>query len=108
MLFIEAPRERAELGRIGALMGKATPLMANMVEGGKTPVLPASELEALGFAFVIFPGAIVRAVAKTAEEFYASLKAHGTTDPFRARMFDFDALNEVIGNSGTHRARSTL
>jgi 2-methylisocitrate lyase-like PEP mutase family enzyme len=57
MLFIEAPRRREELGRIGALMGKATPLMANMVEGGKTPVLPASELETLGFALVIFPGA---------------------------------------------------
>ena len=97
MLFIEAPRERAELGRIGALMGKATPLMANMVEGGKTPVLPASELEALGFAFVIFPGAIVRALAKTAEEFYGSLKEHGSTDPFRARMFDFGALNTLIG-----------
>ena len=97
MLFIEAPRERAELGRIGALMGKATPLMANMVEGGKTPVLPASELEALGFAFVIFPGAIVRALAKTAEEFYGSLKERGSTDPFRARMFDFGALNELIG-----------
>ncbi|MEJ2434367.1 MAG: isocitrate lyase/PEP mutase family protein, partial [Pseudolabrys sp.] len=41
MLFIEAPRERSELGRIAALMGKTTPLMANMVEGGKTPVLPA-------------------------------------------------------------------
>jgi 2-methylisocitrate lyase-like PEP mutase family enzyme len=97
MLFIEAPRERAELGRIGALMGKATPLMANMVEGGKTPVLPASELEALGFAFVIFPGAIVRALAKTAQEFYGSLKEHGSTDPFRPRMFDFNALNELIG-----------
>lgn len=97
MLFIEAPRERSELGRIGALMGKATPLMANMVEGGKTPVLPASELEALGFAFVIFPGAIVRALAKTAEEFYGSLKEHGSTDPFRPRMFDFGALNKLIG-----------
>ena len=97
MLFIEAPRERSELARIGALMGKTTPLMANMVEGGKTPVLPASELEALGFAFVIFPGAIVRALAKAAEEFYGSLKAHGSTDPFRPRMFDFDALNELIG-----------
>lgn len=97
MLFIEAPRERSELGRIGALMGKATPLMANMVEGGKTPVLPASELEALGFAFVIFPGAIVRALAKAAEEFYGSLKAHGSTDSFRRRMFDFDALNRLIG-----------
>jgi 2-methylisocitrate lyase-like PEP mutase family enzyme len=99
MLFIEAPRRREELGRIGALMGKATPLMANMVEGGKTPVLPASELETLGFALVIFPGAIVRALAKTAEEFYGSLKAHGSTDPFRPRMFDFDALNDVIGTA---------
>ena len=99
MLFIEAPRERAELGRIGALMGKATPLMANMVEGGKTPVLPASELQALGFAFVIFPGAIVRALAKAAEDFYGVLKTHGTTEPFRARMFDFEALNDLIGTA---------
>ena len=97
MLFIEAPRERAELGRIGALMGKAAPLMANMVEGGKTPVLPASELQALGFAFVIFPGAIVRALATAAEDFYGVLKTHGTTEPFRARMFDFNALNDLIG-----------
>ena len=101
MLFVEAPRQREELGRIGALMGKSTPLMANMVEGGKTPVLPAAELEALGFAFVIFPGAIVRALAKTAEEFYRSLKANGTTEPFRDRMFDFDALNDVIGTAET-------
>ena len=97
MLFVEAPRERAELGRIGALLGKATPLMANMVEGGKTPILSAEELQQLNFAFVIFPGAIVRALAKAAQEFYGSLRANGTTAPFRARMFDFDALNELIG-----------
>ena len=97
MLFIEAPRERSELGRIGALMGRATPLMANMVEGGKTPILSASELQELGFAFVIFPGAIVRALARAAEEFYGSLMTNGTTDAFRNRMFDFDALNALIG-----------
>lgn len=97
MLFIEAPREHAELGRIGALMGKATPLMANMVEGGKTPVLSAEDLQKLGFAFVIFPGAIVRALAKVAQEFYGSLRANGTTAPFGARMFNFDALNDLIG-----------
>jgi len=97
MLFIEAPRQRDELGRIGTLMGKSTPLMANMVEGGKTPVMAASELEQLGFSFVIFPGAIVRVLAKAAEEFYGSLKTHGSTDPFRPRMFDFDALNNLIG-----------
>jgi 2-methylisocitrate lyase-like PEP mutase family enzyme len=97
MLFVEAPRERAELGRIGALLGKAMPLMANMVEGGKTPILAADELQKLGFAFVIFPGGIVRALAKAAQEFYGSLKSNGTTAPFRERMFDFDALNKLIG-----------
>jgi 2-methylisocitrate lyase-like PEP mutase family enzyme len=97
MLFVEAPRRQAELGRVVSLLGKETPLMANMVEGGKTPIVPAGELETLGFAFVIFPGGIVRALAKTAEEYYGSLKAHGTTDPFRARMFDFNALNALIG-----------
>jgi 2-methylisocitrate lyase-like PEP mutase family enzyme len=97
MLFVEAPRRRDDLGGIGARLGKTVPLMVNMVEGGKTPMLPANELEALGFALVIFPGAIVRTLAKVAEDFYTSLKTHSSTDPFRARMFDFDALNRLIG-----------
>jgi 2-methylisocitrate lyase-like PEP mutase family enzyme len=101
VLFVEAPRQRDELSRITARLGKgaskSVPLMVNMVEGGKTPMLPAGELESLGFALVIFPGAIVRTLAKAAEDFYASLKAHNSTAPFRARMFDFDALNQLIG-----------
>lgn len=101
VLFVEAPRQRDELTRINARLGKGAfksmPLMVNMVEGGKTPMLAAGELESLGFALVIFPGAIVRTLAKTAEDFYASLKAHSSTEPFRARMFDFDALNALIG-----------
>ena len=44
-----------------------------------------------------FPGGIVRALAKAAEEFYGSLKTTGSTDAFRPRMFDFDALNRLIG-----------
>jgi 2-methylisocitrate lyase-like PEP mutase family enzyme len=67
------------------------------VEGGKTPSLNAADLQALGFSLVIFPGAIVRAVAHTAGEFYASLAANGTSEPFRNRMYDFDGLNDVIG-----------
>ena len=96
VLFVEAPKTRDELKRISpALMG--VPLMANMVEGGKTPTLNAADLEALGFSLVIFPGGIVRAVAHMAGEFYASLAANGTSEPFRGRMHDFDGLNEVIG-----------
>jgi 2-methylisocitrate lyase-like PEP mutase family enzyme len=96
MLFVEAPKTRDDLARVAAALG-GVPLMANMVEGGKTPPLSAAELEGIGFALVIFPGGIVRALARTATEYYASLAAHGTTEPFRPRMLDFDALNTLIG-----------
>jgi 2-methylisocitrate lyase-like PEP mutase family enzyme len=96
VLFVEAPTTRAELARIpSALAG--VPLMANMVEAGKTPPLGAAELEELGFALVIFPGGVVRALARTANEYYACLAAQGTSAPFRARMLDFAGLNDVIG-----------
>jgi 2-methylisocitrate lyase-like PEP mutase family enzyme len=101
VLFLEAPRQRDELSRIGARFGASVPLLANMVEGGKTPILPASELESLGFALVIFAAGIVRAQARIAEEFYGSLKAHGSAEPFRARMFDFDGLNQLLGTPET-------
>src|SRR5262249_48963247 len=81
VLFVEAPRTRDDLARIVGLLGNATPLLANMVEGGKTPTLPAAALEALGFAVVIFPGAIVRALAHMGAEFYGSLAANGSDEP---------------------------
>src|SRR3974390_1686628 len=96
ILFVEAPKTRAELQRIPpALHG--VPLVANMVGGGKTPPLAAAGLGAIGFSLVIFPGGIVRALARTAREFYASLAAHGTSEPFLDQMYDFTALNDIIG-----------
>jgi 2-methylisocitrate lyase-like PEP mutase family enzyme len=97
VLFIEAPNSKNELEHVIASLGGRLPMMANMVEGGKTPVLPAHELEALGFALVIFPGAIVRALAHAARNFYGALKRDGTTDAFRESMLDFNALNALIG-----------
>ncbi|HVV60685.1 MAG TPA: isocitrate lyase/PEP mutase family protein [Pseudolabrys sp.] len=97
MLFVEAPKAREQLEKITKTLGRSVPLMANMVEGGKTPPMQASELEKLGFALVIFPGGIVRALGKAAEEYYASLSKHGSTEPFRAHMHDFDSLNTLIG-----------
>jgi 2-methylisocitrate lyase-like PEP mutase family enzyme len=97
MLFVEAPKTREELSRMVAALSNRAPLMANMVEGGKTPPLSAAELEALGFALVIFPGGIVRALGRIASEFYASLATHGTSEPFRDRMLDFTELNDLIG-----------
>ena len=97
VLFVEAPKARDDLAHIVAMLGTNVPLMANMVEGGKTPPLSAADLQALGFSLVIFPGGIVRALAQTANEFYASLAALGTTEPFSERMYDFAALNDVLG-----------
>jgi 2-methylisocitrate lyase-like PEP mutase family enzyme len=97
VLFVEAPRTRDDLARVVGRLGTGMPLLANMVEGGKTPTLPASELEALGFAVVIFPGAIVRALAHMGAEFYASLAAHGSNEPWRNRMLDFAGINALVG-----------
>jgi 2-methylisocitrate lyase-like PEP mutase family enzyme len=96
MLFVEAPKSRDDLARIvRALPGVA--LMANMVEGGKTPILPAAELEAIGFALVIFPGGIVRALGFMASEYFGSLATNGTTEPYRNRMLGFEEINRVVG-----------
>ena len=97
LLFVEAPRTREDLANIVKHTGRTVPLVANMVEGGKTPILSGPELEALGFSLVIFPGGIVRTLAKTAVDYYASLAAHRTTQPFRDRMFDFGEMNALIG-----------
>ena len=97
LLFVEAPRTREDLANIVKHVGRTVPLVANMVEGGKTPILSGPELEALGFSLVIFPGGIVRTLAKTAVNYYASLAAHLTTQPFRDRMFDFSEMNALIG-----------
>jgi 2-methylisocitrate lyase-like PEP mutase family enzyme len=97
LLFVEAPKTRDELKTVADALQGTVPLMANMVEGGKTPLTGAAELEGLGFSLVIFPGAIVRVVARAAQEFYRTLREHGTSAPFAGRMFDFDALNAVIG-----------
>jgi 2-methylisocitrate lyase-like PEP mutase family enzyme len=97
VLFVEAPGSEAELSSVATALAGRLPLMANMVEGGKTPILSAEALEALGFSLVIFPGGIVRAIARTAADFYATLARDGSSAAFRNRMHDFDTLNAVIG-----------
>jgi 2-methylisocitrate lyase-like PEP mutase family enzyme len=97
VLFIEAPQDRAQMEAIAARFAPRVPLLANMVEGGRTPILDAAGLEAIGFRLVIFPGGIVRALARTAEAYYASLLATGSTAAFRERMHDFAGLNAILG-----------
>ncbi|MEL6233608.1 MAG: isocitrate lyase/phosphoenolpyruvate mutase family protein [Pseudomonadota bacterium] len=97
VLFVEAPRGRVELEGMVARFAGRVPLLANMVEGGQTPIEDAAALERLGFSVVIFPGGIVRALARTARDYYAGLLRDGSNAAFQDRMFDFNALNEVLG-----------
>jgi 2-methylisocitrate lyase-like PEP mutase family enzyme len=102
MLFVEAPTTREDMAKVGRSF--KVPVMANMVEGGKTPILPAPELQALGFKLVIFPGGTVRALTFAMRDYFASLQANGTTDPYRNRMLDFTGLNRLLDTEG-FRAR---
>ena len=97
ILFIEAPRSVDELKIIRKSFHLNTPLLANMVEGGKTPVKTAEDLKSLGFNIVIFPGGAVRAATFQLQEYYAGLLENGSNAEFSKRMHDFDSLNAVIG-----------
>ena len=95
-LFIEALRSPEQMKVACAQFAHRIPLLANMVEGGKTPILSAAELGDVGFRIVIFPGGTARAVSHTLQAYYASLHTHQTTAPWRNNMLDFDQLNDVI------------
>lgn len=99
VLFIEAPRSGDDMRTITGAFAKRVPMLANMVEGGATPISSALDLQQMGFSIAIFPGGIVRALAHTARDYYASLKSNGSNRPFAARMFDFDGLNQQIGTA---------
>jgi len=98
-LFIEALRTPEQMAQACARFASRIPLLANMVEGGKTPIQSADELGRIGFRIVIFPGGTARAVAHTLQRYYASLHTHRTTAPMRDQMLDFDQLNDVIGTA---------
>jgi len=97
VLFIEALRSPEQMRQATAKFARRAPLLTNMVEGGKTPLLAATELQALGYSIVIFPGGLVRALSRAAADYFASLKATGSTAAFRDRMLDFSELNALIG-----------
>jgi 2-methylisocitrate lyase-like PEP mutase family enzyme len=96
-LFIEALRTPEQMDAACQRFAHRIPLLANMVEGGKTPIQSAHELQQRGFRIAIFPGGTARAVAHTLQAYYASLHQHQTTAPFKDQMLDFDGLNALIG-----------
>jgi 2-methylisocitrate lyase-like PEP mutase family enzyme len=99
VLFVESPLDDQQLARVGGELGAQIPLLANMVEGGKTPLHSAAELGQMGFKLVIFPGAMLRMLTRAATEYLAVLHRDGTTAGIMDRMFDFTEINELIGTA---------
>jgi 2,3-dimethylmalate lyase len=95
ILFIEAPQSSDEMKEI-CLEFRDTPLLANMVEGGKTPLHSAKDLEAMGYRIVIYPGAACRVIAKALTDLMDEIKRTGTTQGYLDHMYIFGELNEIL------------
>ncbi|KQR50220.1 oxaloacetate decarboxylase [Acidovorax sp. Leaf160] len=96
-LFIEALRSREQMQSACDRFAGRVPLLANMIEGGQTPVSSAADLGRVGFRIVIFPGGTARWVAAGLQHYFATLQQDGTTAAVQDRMLKFDELNGVIG-----------
>ena len=97
LLFVEAPTDIAQMRRICAEVGG--PCLANNIETGLSPLLPARELQAIGYAVVVFPVAATYAVAYALRELFDTIKRTGTTADCLPRLFRFDEFNELVGLS---------
>jgi 2,3-dimethylmalate lyase len=95
IIFVEAPRTVEEMRKITQSIGK--PCLANLVEGGKTPILPAPELEEIGYRVAIFANALTRVIARAAAEALQVLKRDGSTRALADQMEDLMSLNAIIG-----------
>jgi len=97
VIFVESPAGREDLEVVAARLGGKVPLLANMVEGGKTPLFTNSELQDMGYAIVIYPNAILRGVAKIGADILEDLKTKDTTRESLHMMRNFKELNKLLG-----------
>ena len=93
--FVEAPGSLEQLKEIGKRVPK--PMVANMIEGGKTPVLPKEELAEMGFQLILYPLTGLFAAAATMRNFYQMLHNEGTTIGKESELMQFEEFNDLIG-----------
>jgi 2-methylisocitrate lyase-like PEP mutase family enzyme len=98
--FVEAPTTLEELTEIGRRAPR--PNVANMIEGGRSPVLPRERLAELGFDLILYPLSGLYAAARAIEHMYRDLKQHGTTHPQPGQMMSFPEFNQLIGVEEKH------
>jgi 2-methylisocitrate lyase-like PEP mutase family enzyme len=95
ILFVESPESVEEMERIGRTFG--APLIANMVEGGRTPLLDAATLHALGYRIAIFPVLGFLAAAAALEAVYTRLKERGSSADIDVPLYSFKAFGAMMG-----------
>ncbi|KAB2872743.1 MAG: oxaloacetate decarboxylase [Bauldia sp.] len=95
VLFVDGPESEEHLVRIGGEL--PGPVMVNMSESGKTPILPAARLRELGFAFVIYPSSSLRVEINAVSDFYRTLKRDGISTVWADRMTSLDETNQLLG-----------
>lgn len=94
IIFVESPETEAEMTEIGRRIDK--PLLANMVNGGRTPMLPADQLKALGYSIAIYPAVGFLSAGEALQRAYTDLKQNGTTTG-AVPMYSFAEFNKLIG-----------
>ena len=94
-VFLEAPETLDQLSQIPRLV--SVPTLANMIPGGRTPILSASDLQSMGFAAVVFPNVFTYAYARLATDIATELLRTGTTAPFHNQMIEFEEFNQLVG-----------
>jgi len=98
--FIEAPGSVAQLAEVGRRVPK--PAVANMIEGGRTPVLPKERLVEMGYQLILYPLAALFAAARAIELVAGKLHRDGTTAGVEDQLMSFDRFNELIGVEAKH------
>ncbi len=95
LLFVESPESVEEMQRIGKAFD--VPLVANMVEGGRTPVLTAAELQEIGYRFAIFPAVGFLAMGAALERAYSGLKRDGSSTALDVPLYPFKDFSALMG-----------
>ncbi|MEK6931267.1 MAG: isocitrate lyase/PEP mutase family protein [Thermoproteota archaeon] len=93
-IFIEAPRSLEEMKIIGKAIN--APLVANMIEGGATPISSAETLHKLGFKIILYPLSVLFANTFATMSILKELKKTGTTTKFKQKVVNFDQFNDLV------------
>lgn len=97
MLFFEAPRSEDELRRVAETFDGTVPLLANMTEGGKTPLYTADEFERFGYDVVLYPATGFKAAAKALQNVYREIAETGTQRGVMDDLVTWEGRNDITG-----------